>query len=232
MTVPQPLISQSSISENFAAVKAAIKKTCKAVGRTPESVQLVAVSKFQPAERITEALASGHRVYGENRVQDAEGRWADLRATTPDLILHLIGPLQTNKVRDALALFDVIETIDRPSLVAELAKELKKNPKDMEFFIQVNTGAEDQKSGVLPSGLPELLDLCQKEGLSVTGLMCIPPVEDPPALHFSLLKKLAARHGLSKLSMGMSADYKKAIAVGATHIRIGTALFGERPDQA
>jgi len=222
----------TAISENFAAVKAAIKKTCKSVSRAPESVQLVAVSKFQPAERITEALASGHRVYGENRVQDAETRWADLRATIPDLILHLIGPLQSNKVRDALALFDVIETIDRPSLVAELAKELKKAPKAMEFFIQVNTGAEDQKSGVLPAGLPELLALCQKEGLNVTGLMCIPPVEDPPALHFSLLKKLAARHGLAKLSMGMSADYKKAIAVGATHVRIGTALFGERPDQA
>lgn len=223
-----PVSVADQIGENFKAVTGSIKKACKEAHRPVEGVQLVAVSKFQPPERIDAALATGHRVFGENRVQDAEERWAKRRSSFSDLRLHLIGPLQTNKVRDAIALFDVIETVDRPSLVTELAKELKKNPKALTFFVQVNTGAEEQKSGVLPQELPALLDLCKAEGLAISGLMCIPPLNEPPALHFALLRKLALRHGLKDLSMGMSADYKKAIPLGATSVRVGTALFGER----
>ena len=218
----------TEIADNFTAVRSAIKKACKEAKRPPESIQLVAVSKEQPVERIEAALATGHRIYGENRVQDAETRWQPYESTYPDLKLHLIGPLQTNKVKDALVLFDVIETIDRDSLVLELAKQLEKTPKAIEFFIQINTGDEPQKSGVALNDLPALLDLCRSHKLNVTGLMCIPPVNEPPVLHFALLKKLAAQHNLPNLSMGMSADYKQAIAVGATHIRVGTALFGER----
>lgn len=216
------------IAENFTAVTSSIKKACKEAKRPQEGVQLVAVSKEQPPESIKAALAFGHRVYGENRVQDAETSWQPYKASHPDLKLHLIGPLQTNKVKDAIALFDVIETIDRESLVLELTKQLEKAPKAMEFFIQVNTGDEPQKSGVTLAELPALIDLCRNHKLNVTGLMCIPPVNEPPVLHFALLKKLAAQHNLPNLSMGMSADYKQAIAVGATHIRVGTALFGAR----
>lgn len=218
----------TAIHDNFAAVNGAIRKACKEAARAPESVQLVAVSKEQPQERVDAALATGHRLYGENRVQDAETRWQPYKPSYPDLRLHLIGPLQTNKVKDAVALFDVIETVDRESLVVELAKQLDKTPKAMEFFIQVNTGDEPQKSGVAIEGLPALIGLCRAHNLTVTGLMCIPPVDQPAALHFALLRKLAARHNLPNLSMGMSGDYKQAIAAGATHVRIGTALFGER----
>jgi pyridoxal phosphate enzyme (YggS family) len=221
-------IAMSAIEKNFTDVKTSIKKACKDAGRAPESVELVAVSKEQPPERIAAALATGHRLFGENRVQDAETRWQPFRATTPDLKLHLIGPLQTNKVKDAIALFDCIQTIDRDSLVLELAKQLEKTPKNMEFFIQVNTGNEPQKSGVALADLPALLDLCRSHGLTITGLMCIPPLDEPAVLHFALLKKLAGQHGLPHLSIGMSADYKEAIAIGATHVRVGTALFGER----
>lgn len=217
-----------TIAETFTALNAAIKKSAKLAGRKDADIALVAVSKEQPPERIDAALATGHRLYGENRVQDAQERWEARKAVDPTITLHLIGPLQTNKVKDAVALFDVIETVDRESLVLELVKQLEKTPKNMNFFVQVNTGDEAQKSGVSVSDLPALLDLCKAKGLPVTGLMCIPPATDPPALHFALLKKLAQTHGLKHLSMGMSADYKQAIAVGATHIRVGTALFGER----
>lgn len=218
-----------TIEENFKEIRAAIGAACKEAARDPQDVQLVAVSKFQPRDRIEAALVTGQRVFGENRVQDANERWSGLKESYSGLRLHLIGGLQTNKVREAIRLFDVIETVDRENLVAELVKELKKTPKAMEFFIQVNTGDEAQKGGVAVDALPALLKTCHEAGLPVSGLMCIPPVDQPPGLHFALLKKLALRHNLPKLSMGMSGDYKKAIAAGATHVRIGTALFGERP---
>lgn len=208
-----------------------IAENLNAIQRTlPEKTQLVAVSKKQPQERITQALEAGQRVFGENRVQEAGEHWRDLRVKHQDLELHLIGPLQTNKVPDALALFDVIQTIDRPKLVNALAAEIQKTGKNIECFIQVNTGEEEQKSGVVPGDLSELLGYCRDKKLNVTGLMCIPPSEEPPALHFALLKKLAEENNLTNLSMGMSADYEKAIALGATHIRLGTAVFGQREE--
>ena len=207
-----------SIAENICAIKDSL----------PGNVQLVAVSKKQPKERILEALGAGQRVYGENRVQEAYEHWNDLRDQYSDLALHLIGPLQTNKVPDALALFDVIQTIDRPKLVDVLATEIEKTGKNIECYIQVNTGEEDQKSGILPGGLKKLLQYCQEKKLNITGLMCIPPADEPPALHFALLKNLAEENHLKNLSMGMSGDYKKALALGATHIRLGTSVFGTR----
>lgn len=189
---------------------------------------IIAVSKLQPDEKIDEALGAGLRVFGENRVQEAEKHWATRRAHYPDLTLHLIGLLQTNKVKDAVALFDVIETVDRPELAEAIAKESAKLGKAPVCFIQVNTGAEPQKAGVSLEDLPALIETCRTLKLNLQGLMCIPPVNEPPAFHFALLKKLAARHNLPCLSMGMSADYERAIELGATHIRLGTALFGAR----
>lgn len=190
---------------------------------------LVAVSKQQSLEKIEAALTAGQRAFGENRVQEAQKHWRDLRPHYPDLQLHLIGPLQTNKVREAVALFDVIETVDREKLARALADEMKSQKRNLPCFIQVNTGAEPQKAGVAPTDLETLLTFCQQDcGLNIVGLMCIPPVEDPPALHFALMKKLAGRYQLPCLSMGMSGDYKEALALGATHIRLGTAVFGER----
>lgn len=193
------------------------------------SARLIAVSKQQPIEKIREALEAGHRSFGENRVQEAQGRWSDLKPLYADLKLHLIGPLQTNKVQEALALFDVIETLDREKLAAALAQEIKKSGRAQpQLLVQVNTGAEAQKSGVLPENLSALLKECEKLELKISGLMCIPPVDEPPALHFALLKKLADRHGLPQRSMGMSGDFEKALALGATSVRLGTAVFGER----
>jgi pyridoxal phosphate enzyme (YggS family) len=217
-----------TIEENFSAIRRDIAAACQASGRDPLSVQLVAASKMQPPQAIDAALAAGHRVFGENRVQDAWERWKGRRLLYPDLRLHLIGSLQTNKVKDAVALFDVIETVDRESLARELAKEMARQNKSLSCFIQVNTGEEEQKGGVVPQKLTGLLKACRDLDLHITGLMCIPPVDEPPELHVALLKKLAARHGLHNLSMGMSADFKKAIAIGATSVRIGTALFGGR----
>ena len=194
----------------------------------PSDVTLVAVSKFQDDGKIDEALTCGLRVFGENRVQEAESHWVSRRAQYPDLQLHLIGPLQSNKAKEAVALFDVIETIDRESIATEIAKECAKQNKNPVCLIQVNTGNEDQKAGVSLDDLPLLIAKCQELKLNLQGLMCIPPVDEPAAFHFSLLKKLAARHNLPLLSMGMSADFEKAIKVGATHIRVGTALFGAR----
>jgi pyridoxal phosphate enzyme (YggS family) len=191
-------------------------------------VTLVAVSKVQPEDRIEAALAEGLRVFGENRVQEAQGRWAARRANYPDLKLHLIGPLQSNKVEDAVALFDVIETVDRPKLVETLAKLARAGSKLPKLLIQVNTGEEEQKAGVAPRDLPALLDLCEARGLPIEGLMCIPPEDEEPAMHFALLAKLAQRHGLAMLSMGMSGDFETAIKFGATHVRVGSALFGTR----
>lgn len=192
---------------------------------TPPGVTLIAVSKQQPEERVAAALAAGQRVFGENRVQEAAQRWAHRREGVE---LHLIGPLQTNKVRDALALFDVIHTLDRVKLVR--AVKAQGPGRARQFFVQVNTGQEPQKGGVAPGDLPDLLKECA--GLPVTGLMCIPPVGEPPELHFALLRTLAEVHALPHLSMGMSGDYQAAIALGATHVRLGSAFFGPRPTAA
>lgn len=217
-----------SIEKNLAAISDDIRMAAHDFAREPGDVTLIAVSKKQPDSRIDEALAAGQRVFGENRVQEAQIRWAERRKIYPDLFLHLIGPLQTNKAADAVALFDVIETLDRPKLVGVLAKEMEKQDRWLPCFIQVNTGEEDQKAGVLPADLPELLFMARDAGLSVEGLMCIPPVDDASGVHFSFLKTLADKHGLAKLSMGMSADYKQAIAAGAHYVRVGSAVFGER----
>lgn len=222
-----------SVAENLEIIHAQIAKAARDAGRDPHDVQLVAVSKVQPDVRIEEALAAGQRCYGENRVQEAQGRWAERRAECPDLKLHLIGPLQTNKVKDAVALFDVIETVDREKLASALAKEMAKqgrpDKKNLPCFIQVNTGEEDQKAGIAPAKVEAFYRFCVDEcGLNIVGLMCIPPVDEPAALHFALLKKYADSLGLSQLSMGMSADFETAIALGATLVRVGTGVFGER----
>lgn len=208
----------TKIADNIAALK-------KEIG---SKTTLVAVSKQQPDDRIDAALNAGQRVFGENRVQEAEERWTQRRAAYPDLSLHLIGPLQTNKVHDAVALFDVIETLDRVKLADAIAAEIKVQGRAVSCFVQVNTGDEEQKSGVSLVELPALLDHCRAIGLPVDGLMCIPPVDEPSGLHFALLKKLAGEHGLKNLSMGMSDDFEKALRLGATHVRIGTGLFGTR----
>ncbi|MDD3022212.1 MAG: YggS family pyridoxal phosphate-dependent enzyme [Alphaproteobacteria bacterium] len=208
----------ASILENLAALRKNIAG----------GVCLVAVSKFQPDKKIQEALDAGLRVFGENRVQEALTHWQDRRAVYPDLELHLIGPLQTNKVKEAVALFDVIETVDRPALIDALVKECNKQNKTPRFFVQVNIGEEPQKSGVLPEDLVDLLRYAAQQNMHIDGLMCVPPADEPAGLYFALLRKLAMRHGFSNLSMGMSADYKQAIALGATYIRVGSALFGER----
>lgn len=217
-----------TVADNFTAIQNQIKKAAQECGRPSSSVHLVAVSKMQPEERVRAALESGHRLFGENRVQDAQERWAPLKKEFSDVTLHLIGPLQTNKVKEAVALFDCIETVDREKLAVALADEMKKQNRALPCFIQVNTGDEEQKAGVAVNDLPALLAQCRALGLNVTGLMCIPPVNEPAAFHFALLQKLAVRHGLPHLSMGMSGDFEKAIPLGATHVRIGTALFGER----
>lgn len=200
-----------------------------AAGRPAGAVTLVAVSKTHPAERIRPLLQAGHRVFGENRVQEAAAKYPALRADFPDLELHLIGPLQTNKVHEAVALFDVIETLDRPKLAAALAREFARQGRRPALYVQVNTGREPQKAGIDPDGLAAFLAECRDtHGLDPVGLMCIPPAEDDPAPHFALLRDLATRHGLAGLSMGMSGDYPVAVACGATHVRIGTAIFGTR----
>ncbi len=219
----------SRILENIGLVRNRITAAAREAGRDPASVNLVAVSKRQSEESIRAALEAGHRLFGENRVQEAQEHWGDLRAEYPDVRLHLIGPLQTNKVKEAVALFDCIETLDREKLARKLADEMAAQGRDLPCFIQVNTGEEAQKAGILPAYIEEFHDYCRYEcGLDVRGLMCIPPVDDLPALHFAFLKKLAARHELPDLSMGMSADFERAIALGATYVRVGTALFGER----
>ena len=219
-----------SVDERLAAVRGSIASAAMAAGRAAEAVTLVAVSKTHPASAIEEALAAGQRVFGENRVQEAAGKFPALKALYPDLELHLIGPLQTNKVAEAVALFDVIQSLDRPKLAQVLAKEATKQGRCPRLFIQVNTGEEPQKAGVLPREAAALLALAREElKLPVVGLMCIPPADQPPAPHFAFLAELAKRFGLTQLSMGMSGDFETAIALGATHVRVGTALFGGRP---
>lgn len=210
-------------------IRSIMAKAAADAGRATADITLVAVSKKQPEERIDAALAAGIRVYGENRVQEAMGRWGPRRAAYPDLQLRLIGPLQTNKAADAVGFFDVIESLDREKLARILANEMEKQQRQVECLIQVNTGEEDQKAGIVPAEAVEFSHFCLNDlGLNVTGMMCIPPVEEEAAMHFALLNRLVSRAGLSVISMGMSADYEKAIAFGATHVRVGSALFGAR----
>jgi pyridoxal phosphate enzyme (YggS family) len=218
-----------TIAENLAEVRAHIAAAAQAAGRDPASVKLVAVGKTHGPEYIEAALGAGQRVFGENRVQEAQGKFPALKVANPDLRLHLIGPLQTNKAQDAVALFDVIETLDRPKLAHALVKEMAKAGRRPECFVQVNTGEEPQKAGIMPREADAFIALTRDElGLPVTGLMCIPPLDDDPALHFALLAETAKRNALTHLSMGMSADYEIAIRFGATHVRVGTAIFGAR----
>ena len=217
------------IAANLTAVRGSIEAVARAAGRTSDSVNLVAVTKTHPAASVHEALVAGHRVFGENRVQEAHAKYPALREAFPDLSLHLIGPLQTNKVRDAVALCDVIETVDRPRLAHALAKEMERSGRRLSCLVEVNTGEEPQKSGVLPTAADDFIVECRDRlGLPISGLMCVPPLDEVPALHFALLREIARRTGLGLLSMGMSADFEKAIRFGATHVRIGTAIFGAR----
>ena len=211
-----------------AQILARIERAALAAGRQSADVTLVAVSKQQPWEAIAPVLADGQTVFGENRVQEAQRRWGPLRAERSDLELRLIGPLQTNKVRDACALFDVIETVDREKLAAAIAAEARRGGASPRLYVQVNTGAEPQKAGVLPGDADRLIEACRELGLTVEGLMAIPPADQDPAAHFRLLAAIAARNGLAKLSMGMSGDFETAIACGATSVRVGSALFGAR----
>lgn len=229
MIVPNPAAAVSSIADRFAQVRGRIAEAAKAAGRDPASVVLTAVSKTQGAQALQAALDAGQRVFGENRVQEAQGHWAARRAALPDLELRLIGPLQTNKALEAVELFDVIETLDRERLAAALAAAMTRAGRRPSVLVQVNTGAEPQKAGVLPGDADALIAAARdRYGLKVEGLMCIPPADEDPASHFALLAAIAARNGLGVLSMGMSGDYQTAIAAGATHVRVGSALFGER----
>lgn len=217
------------VAENLAMVRARIAAAAAAVGRDPADVTLIAVSKAQPLERIEAALVAGQRVFGENYVQEAQGRWPDLRRRWPGVELHLVGGLQSNKAGEAVALFDVIQTLDRPKLAAALAKEMARQRRTPRLLVQVNTGEEPQKSGVAPGGLDAFLGTCRDElHLEPRGLMAIPPEDEDVALHAALLAKLARRHGLPALSIGMSGDFETAIRFGATHVRVGTAIFGAR----
>jgi len=213
----------------LAGVRAEIVRACRDASRDPASVTLVAVSKTFSPEAIEPVIAAGQRVFGENRVQEVKAKWPPLMARHAGLELHLIGPLQSNKAKEAVALFAAIHSLDRSSLAEALAKEIAKQGRAPLLFVEINTGAEPQKAGVLPQNADAFLDACRdKYGLSVSGLMCIPPLEEAPAPHFALTAKIAGRNGLKLLSMGMSADFATAIALGATHVRIGSAIFGER----
>ncbi len=213
-----------SPEQRLAAVRAEIAKAAALAGREPADVALIGVSKTQAAEAIEPLLVAGHRLFGENRVQEAAAKWPQLRERYPDVRLHLVGRLQSNKAAEAAALFDAIHSVDRPSLVDALAAV----PRRPQLFVQVNVGDELQKGGCAVADLPALLDRCRERGLAIDGLMCVPPLEVEPAPYFALLAKLARRHDLSGLSMGMSGDFPTAVMVGATHVRVGTALFGER----
>ncbi|MEE1655778.1 YggS family pyridoxal phosphate-dependent enzyme [Microvirga sp. CF3062] len=222
-------MSENDAVAGLRQVRESISRAASDYGREPSSITLVAVSKTFPAEAIEPVLAAGQRVFGENYVQGAKAKWLGLRERYPDVELHMIGPLQSNKAREAVELFDAIHTLDRPSLAEALAKEMAKQGKRPRLFVQVNTGEEPQKGGVTPTEVDAFLEACRtKYGLTVEGLMCIPPAEDPPSPHFALLNTIAQSHGLKVLSMGMSADFDAAIQLGATHVRVGSAIFGAR----
>jgi PLP dependent protein len=220
---------RESATDRLAAVRAEIEKACRDAGRTPDSVTLVAISKTFAADVIVPTIDAGQRVFGENRVQEAKAKWPELRARYAGVELHLVGPLQSNKAREAVAFFDFIHTVDRPKIAAVLAEEIAKQGKGPRLLVEINTGAEPQKAGVLPEDADAFIAECrEKRGLLIEGLMCIPPLDEAAAPHFALTEKIAKRNGLSLLSMGMSADFASAIHFGATHIRVGTAIFGER----
>ena len=220
---------EEAIAVNLLAVRGRIEAAARGANRPVGAVALVAVSKTHPASAVRAALAAGQRVFGENRVQEAVDKFPALRAAFPDLVLHLIGPLQTNKVKEAVAHFDVIETVDRPRLAEALAREMARTGRRLPCLIEVNTGEEPQKAGVLPAAADDFIADCRDRlGLPVEGLMCVPPHDEEPAPHFALLREIARRHELPVLSMGMSADFETAIRFGATHVRVGTAIFGAR----
>lgn len=222
-------ILQADVAENLQRVGSSIAAALAAADRAGDACDLVAVSKFHPAEHVRLALGSGHRLFGENRVQEAQAKWPALKEEYPNARLHLIGALQTNKVRDVLSLFDVIETVDRPKLARSLAAEMSRRDRRPMCFVQVNTGEETQKAGILPRDADSFIAQCRREfELPVEGLMCIPPADAEPAMHFALLAKIAARNGLERLSMGMSHDFETAITFGATEVRVGSAIFGPR----
>ena len=218
-----------SAATGLADVKAKIDAVARQVGRSADNVHLIAVSKTFDAPAIRPALEAGHREFGENRVQEAAGKWPQLCADFPGIALHLIGPLQSNKTAQAIALFDAIHTVDRPKIAKAIAAEMRAQSKRPQLFVQVNTGEEDQKAGIPPADAAAFVAMCRTElGLDIAGLMCIPPVHEEPAVHFAFLAKLAGELGLTGLSMGMSADFETAIAFGATHVRVGSAIFGAR----
>jgi pyridoxal phosphate enzyme (YggS family) len=221
--------SPHDVAAALADVKREIERACREAKRDPASVTLIAVSKTFGPEAIEAAIVAGQGVFGENRVQEAKAKWPELKARHPETALHLIGPLQSNKVKEAVALFDAIHTVDRPSVCEALAKEIAKQGRRPLLFVEVNTGAEPQKAGVLPQDADAFIARCRESfGLEISGLMCIPPMEEAPAPHFALTAKIAERNGLKLLSMGMSADFGLAVAFGATHVRVGSAIFGER----
>jgi pyridoxal phosphate enzyme (YggS family) len=221
-------MSEASPEARLEEVRAAIARAARMANRRPSGVQLIAVSKTQPAEAILPLIEAGHRQFGENRVQEAQAKWPELRSLHSDVELHLIGRLQSNKAEEAVALFDFIHSVDRLSLVEALQRAMAKSGRYPSCFIQVNVGDEEQKGGCAVAELPALLDHCRAAGLPVAGLMCIPPADVEAAPYFALLAKLARRHALAQLSMGMSSDFETAVTIGATHVRVGTALFGER----
>jgi len=226
-------MSENNAVAGLRDVQEAIRRAASDYERDPSGITLVAVSKTFPAEVIEPVLAAGQRVFGENYVQEAKAKWPELRKRYPDVELHMIGPLQSNKAREAVELFDVIHTLDRPSLAQALAKEIAKQGRTPRLLVQVNTGEEPQKGGVNPTEADAFLEACRtKYGLEIEGLMCIPPAEDPPSPHFALLNTIAKRHGLKVLSIGMSADFDAAIQLGATHVRVGSAIFGARSKPA
>jgi pyridoxal phosphate enzyme (YggS family) len=219
----------TEITSGLDTVRAEIARACRDAGRDPASVTLVAVSKTFPAEATEPVIAAGQRVFGENRVQEAKAKWPALMEKHPGIALHLIGPLQSNKAKEAVALFDAIHSVDRASLCEALAKEIAKQGRQPVLFAQINTGAEAQKAGVLPQYADQFIVDCRVNyGLTISGLMCIPPVDEAPGPHFALTAKIAKRNGLDLLSMGMSADFATAVAMGATHVRVGSAIFGTR----
>jgi PLP dependent protein len=223
-------VAAGDVRANLEAVRDSVRRAAEAAGRRSEEVTLVAVAKAQPVERIRAALAAGQRVFGENYVQEAREHWEGVRERYPDLELHLIGALQSNKAREAVALFDVIETVDRPKLARALAREMARQGRRPACYVEVNTGEEPQKAGVWPEDADAFVRLCRDElGLPVVGLMCIPPEDEEPSPHFALLREIARRNGIERLSMGMSADYEIAVQFSATHVRVGTAIFGPRP---
>ncbi|WP_422020219.1 YggS family pyridoxal phosphate-dependent enzyme [Roseibium sp.] len=219
----------ASVADQLSSVLSDIRKAESEYGRPEGAVTLIAVSKTFEADAIRPALETGHRVFGENRVQEAMGKWPELRGSYDGIELHLIGPLQSNKAKEAVTTFDVIHTVDRQKIAKALKAEMDKQGRDLPCFIQVNTGEEPQKAGIPPKEVDQFVMECQETvGLNIVGLMCIPPVDEAPGEHFALLQKIAARNGLSQISMGMSSDYETAVGFGATHVRVGSAIFGSR----